>query len=141
MESPGVHETLLRGLTPGAVMWLRASGKSLWPLLRDGDSLRVQRVHESELRLGEVAVVKLPSGVLAAHLVASVAPLTTSSSVGVLDPGPVEALGRVTGFRRGGVEHEWPEVSRLLLRWLPRSARVAKQLPLARTLIRRWRDR
>lgn len=139
--SPDVHETLLRGLAPGAVMWLRASGKSLWPLLRDGDSLRVQRIIEAELRTGDVAVVKLPSGVLAAHLVASLQPLTTSSSVGVLDPRPVEALGRVTGFRRAGVEHAWPELSRLLLRWVPVTARAAKRLPLSRTLVRLLRDR
>lgn len=136
-----VHETLLRGLTPGAVMWLKASGKSLWPLLRDGDSLRVQRIAEADLRPGHVAVVKLPAGVLAAHLVVSLDPLATASSVGVLDPGPVEALGLVTGFRRGGVEHDWPELSRLLLRWVPGAARAAKRVPLSRTLVRLLRDR
>lgn len=121
-------------------MWLRAAGNSLWPLLRDGDSLRVERVDPAALRLGEVAVVKLPGGVLAAHLVASLGPLQTSSSVGVLDPQPVEALGRVSGFRRAGVVHEWPEVSRMLLRWLPRTARVLKKLPLASRLVRALRD-
>lgn len=136
-----VHEALLRGLAPGAVMWLRASGRSLWPLLLDGDSLRVQRVREADLRRGDVAVVKLPSGVLAAHLVASVAPLTTVSSVGVPDPCPVEALGRVTGFRRGGVEHGWPAASRWLLRWVPGAARAARRLPLAGAVVRRLRDR
>jgi hypothetical protein len=136
-----VHETLLRNLPPGAVMWLRAAGKSLWPLLRDGDSLRVQRVSEVELRRGDVAVVKLPTGVLAAHLVASRAPLVTCSSVGVLDPLPVEALGRVTGFRRDGVERDWPALSRVLLRWVPDAARAARRLPLARALVRLLRDR
>jgi hypothetical protein len=131
-----VHEALLRGLAPGAVMWLRASGNSLWPLLLDGDSLRVERTSEASLRLGEVAVVKLPRGVLAAHLVASLAPLQTSSSVGVLDPLPLEVLGRVTGFRRAGVVREWPQAGRLLLRWLPASARALKHLPLARRAVR-----
>lgn len=129
-----VHEALLRGLAPGAVMWLRASGNSLWPLLRDGDSLRVERT--TSLRRGEVAVVKLPSGVLAAHLVASLEPLQTSSSVGVLDPLPLEPLGRVTGFRRDGVVREWPEAGRLLLRFLPATSRALKRLPLARRVIR-----
>lgn len=121
-------------------MWLRAAGNSLWPLLRDGDSLKVERIDAASLQLGEVAVVKLPGGVLAAHLVASLEPLQTSSSVGVLDPQPVEALGRVTGFRRDGIVHEWPSLSRLLLRWLPVSARVLKRLPLARRLVRTLRD-
>lgn len=132
-----VHEQLLRGLQPGDVMWLRASGNSLWPLLRDGDSLRVERTNE--LRLGEVAVVKLPTGVLAAHLVASLNPLQTASSVGVLDPQPLEALGRVTGFRREGIVREWPRFGRLLLRFLPTTALWLKKVPLARRLARRLR--
>ena len=136
-----VHEALLRGLAPGAVMWMRASGGSLWPLLRDGDSLRVERTDETSLRLGEVAVVKLPTGVLAAHLVNALQPLQTSSSVGVLDPQPLEALGRVTGFRRDGVVREWPASGRLLLRWLPATALVLKKLPLARRVVRRLRER
>lgn len=132
--NPDVHERLLRGLRAGEVMWLRASGNSLWPLLRDGDSLRVERTNE--LQQGEVAVVKLPSGVLAAHLVASLDPLQTASSVGVLDPLPLEALGRVTGFRRHGAVHAWPEASRLLLRFLPAAARMLKRLPFSRSLVR-----
>ena len=130
-----VHEQLLRGLQPGAVMWLRASGQSLWPLLRDGDSLRVERVEGPSLRLGEIAVVKLPNGVLAAHLVASLDPLQTSSSVGVIDPQPVEALGRVVGFRRDGVVHDLPAAGRLLLRFLPATSRALKRLPLLRQLV------
>ena len=121
-------------------MWLRASGKSLWPLLREGDSLRVERVEPAALRLGEVAVVKLPGGVLAAHLVASLEPLQTSSSVGVLDPQPVEALGRVTGFRRAGVVHGWSELNRWVLRWLPSVSRALKRLPLIKRAVRLLRD-
>ncbi|MFZ5441912.1 MAG: N-acetyltransferase, partial [Myxococcota bacterium] len=99
-----IHEALLRGLPEGGVMWLRAAGRSLWPLLREGDSLRVVRVARAEaLRPGDVAVVKLPSGILAAHLVVSSAPLQTVSTAGVLDPQPLEPLGRVTGFRRAGL--------------------------------------
>jgi hypothetical protein len=134
-----LHEALLRGLAPGGVMWLKAAGNSLWPLLRDGDSLKVERVSEAQLHLGEVALVKLPSGILAAHLVAGLAPLRTASSVGVLDPLPLEALGRVVGFRRDGVERDWPAWSRLALRFLPVSARALKRVPLSRRLVRRLR--
>lgn len=135
-----LHEALLRGLAPGGVMWLKAAGNSLWPLLRDGDSLKVERV-SSELQLheGEVAIVKLPSGILAAHLVAGLKPLRTASSVGVLDPLPLEALGRVIGFRRDGVERDWPALSRLVLRFLPMTARALKRLPLTHRLVRRAR--
>ncbi len=135
MIAADVHEALLRGLAPGAMMWLRASGNSLWPILRDGDSLRVERVDGSSLRRGEVAVVKLPTGVLAAHLVASLDPLQTSSSVGVLDPTPIEALGRVVGFRRNGVVHAWPASGRLVLQLVPSAARLLKRLPFARRAV------
>ncbi len=116
-------------------MWLRASGQSLWPLLLDGDSLRVERVAASSLRLGEIAVVKLPNGVLAAHLVASLEPLQTASSVGVLDPQPIEALGRVIGFKRNEVVHAWPASARVFLRLLPQASRALKRVPLLRQLV------
>ena len=134
MNVEGLHETLLRGLEPGAVMWIRASGHSLWPLLRDGDSLKVERLAGAP-QLGEIAVVKLPTGVLAAHLVASIDPLQTSSSVGVLDPRPVEPLARVVGFRRDGELHEWPASRRHLVRFVPSAARLLKRVPLARTVV------
>jgi len=134
-----IHEALLRGLAPGAVMWLQASGRSLWPVLRDGDSLRVERVDPASLREGDVAVVKLPGGVLAAHLVVSTQPLQTASTAGILDPLPLEGLGRVTGFRRNGVVRPWPRNLRQVLRFWPSAARVLKRVPLVRGVVRRLR--
>lgn len=136
-----IHEALLRGLPEGGVMWLRAAGRSLWPLLREGDSLRVVRVARAEaLRPGDVAVVKLPSGILAAHLVVSSAPLQTVSTAGVLDPQPLEPLGRVTGFRRAGLVLPWPRGLRVALRWWPGLASVLKRVPGVRRVVRALRD-
>ena len=134
MKVESLHETLLRGLAPGAVMWMPASGHSLWPLLRDGDSLKVERLG-NPLRLGEIAVVKLPSGVLAAHVVASLDPLQTCSSVGVLDPRPAEALGRVVGFRRTGDVRRWTASRRHLVRFVPPAAQILRKVPLLRALV------
>lgn len=136
-----IHEALLRGLAPGGVMWLQASGRSLWPLLRDGDSLRVERVDAQALERGDVAVVKLPGGVLAAHVVIETSPLTTASTAGIVDVGPVEGLARVTGYRRDGVVHAWPRDLRLVLRHWPKTARALKYLPWLRGVVRRLRDR
>ncbi len=136
-----IHEALLRGLAPGGVMWLQASGRSLWPLLRDGDSLRVVRVEASALRTGEVAVVKLPTGILAAHVVVSTSPLQTASTAGLLDPLPLEGLARVTGYRRDGVVHPWPADVRHALRWWPGAARALKRVPGLRFVVRLLRDR
>lgn len=122
-------------------MWIPAAGKSLWPLLRDGDSLRVQRVASAEeLRAGDVAVIKRPDGILAAHLVVSCAPLSTASTAGLLDPQPLEALGRVTGFRRAGRVLPWPASLSLALRYWPGLAVRFKHLPPLRALVRRLRD-
>lgn len=137
-----IHEALLRALPDGGVMWLKAAGISLWPLLRDGDSLRVKRVLDvAGLVRGDVAVVKLPSGVLAAHLVVSLTPLRTASTAGVLDPEPLEALAFVTGFRRAGRVVPWPRASGLVLRWWPAAARLIKHVPGLKTVVRRARGR
>lgn len=136
-----MHPELLRALPPGGIIWLRAGGKSLWPLLRDGDSLRVERCGEADLSPGDVAVVAFPDGRLVAHLVVQRAPLRTASSVGMLDPLPVEALGRVTAFKRAGRVWPWPRRLNLALRWLPSAARLAKHLPGARALVHAARDR
>lgn len=135
-----VHLALLRGLPEGGVLWLRAGGRSLWPFLRDGDSLRVERCAAAALRPGDVAVVLLPPGRLVAHVVASAAPLRTASSVGVVDPPPLEALGVVTAFKRAGRVLPWPRRLNLALRYVPGLARAVKQLPGTRRLVRRLRD-
>lgn len=134
------HEALLRALPTGGVMWLPARGKSLWPLLRDGDALRVVRLDEGALALGDVAVVKLPGDVLVAHVVATLNPLRTASSVGVIDPAPLEVLARVTGFRRNGVTHDWPQFASSVLRWLPSTSRALKRVPGLRAVVRALRD-
>lgn len=131
-----IHETLLRGLEPGQVMWLAAAGNSLWPLFRDGDSLKVERT--AELRVGDIAVVKRPDGILAAHVVVAVEPLITASTAGLEDPQPLEGLARVIGYRRRGREHDWHR--RIGLGAVPALARIVKRVPLARTLVRLMRD-
>lgn len=131
---------LLRSLPPGEAMWLPAAGNSLWPLVRGGDVLRVERGGEAELRPGDVALLEYPSA-LVAHLVVGLAPLVTASSVGVLDPPPLAVLGRVVAFRRGGVTVPVPRWSGPALAAVPGAARRLKALPLARSLVRWLRDR
>lgn len=131
-------KALLRALAPGQRMWMRAGGRSLWPLLLDGDSLQVERT--DALEPGDVAVVALGE-VFVAHLVARTAPLVTVSSVGVVDPPASEVLGRVVAFRRRGVVVPIPRGARQLLRLVPGAAALLKSVPGARALVRRLRDR
>jgi hypothetical protein len=106
-------------------------------LLRDGDSLRVQRVvSATELALGDVAIVKRPDGILAAHLVVGLDPLATASTANVRDPLPLEALGRVTGFRRRNQVRPWPRGLSLALRHWPTITTPLQRLKAVRALVR-----
>lgn len=115
-----------------------AAGKSLWPLLRDGDSLRVERC--LSVRLGDLAVIRLGDALLA-HIVVSIHPLRTAATNGRVDPPAHELLGRVIAFRRGRQLFSWPERAAWALRWWPALARAARRLPGAHTVVHRLRDR
>ena len=53
---------------PDAPAWLRGAGRSLYPLLRSGDSVRVLRCAPEELARGDVALVRMGRQ-LVAHVV------------------------------------------------------------------------
>ncbi len=139
MADPRI-EALLRALPPGQRMWLRAGGKSLWPLVLDGDQVHVERGGETGLRRGDIALVVNPQGQLVAHLVDATNPLVTVSSVGVVDPPAREVLGRVVAVRRGAMTLTLPRGAHLALRQVPRLSRALKRLPGLRQLVRRLRD-
>lgn len=138
MADPRI-EALLRALPPGQRMWLRAGGKSLWPLVLDGDQVHVERGGEDSLRRGDIALVVSPQGQLVAHLVDATGPLVTVSSVGVVDPPAREVLGRVVAVRRGAMTLSLPRGAHLALRQVPRLARALKRVPGVRQLVRRLR--
>lgn len=133
-------KALLEARAPGEVMWLRAAGNSLWPFVRDGDSLRVLRCGDGGVRRGDVAVVETAEGLLVAHLVVAVAPVRTASSNGREDAPPRAVLGRVTALRRRGRVVPVPGAARWLLRWVPALSRALRHVPGARALVRRLRD-
>lgn len=120
-------------------MWLRAGGRSLWPLVLDGDQLQVERCGAEAIGPGDIALVAFPKGPLVAHLVRQTAPLVTVSIVGVVDP-PSELLGRVVALRRKGVTVSLPRGTAAVLRWLPGVATRLKTVPGLKGLVRRLRD-
>lgn len=131
---------LLLEATPlGEHLWLSAGGRSMWPLLVEGDRLRVLRCAAGDLEAGDIAVVRLGE-VLAAHLVRSTAPLVTCSIVGVADP-PGAVLGRVDAVRRAGLRVPVLRLSQPIFRRLPDLAEILRRSELLRTLVRRLRDR
>ncbi|MBL8923594.1 MAG: hypothetical protein JNJ54_32365 [Myxococcaceae bacterium] len=134
-------EALLRALPAGQRMWLRAGGRSLWPLVLDGDQLQVERGDEAGLQRGDLALVVNPAGQLVAHLVERTAPLVTVSSVGVVDPPSKEVLGRVVAVRRGALRLTLPRGAHLVLRQVPAVSRALKRVPGLRALVRHLRDR
>lgn len=140
MADPRI-EALLRALPAGQRMWLRAGGRSLWPLVLDGDQLQVERGDEAGLQRGDIALVVNPAGQLVAHLVEGTAPLVTVSSVGVVDPPSKEVLGRVVAVRRGALRLTLPRSAHLVLRQVPVLSRTLKRVPGLRALVHRLRDR
>jgi hypothetical protein len=130
---------LLRALPPGKTMWLSSAGNSLWPFVLGGDQLKVERCGPLDVELGDIAVVEAPS-TLIAHIVVSLAPVVTASSVGIRDAAGLEVLGRVIAVRRGARTVPLPPVARRLLALVPGVAKAAKRSEALKWLVRKVRD-
>ncbi len=128
---------LLLALEPGQTLWLSAAGQSLWPLVLDGDSLKVERCDETGVAAGDVAVIDAARS-LVAHIVVQVGPVVTASSVGVRDAlAPV--VGRVVAVRRAGRTVSLPRSARHAVRLVPGLALVLKRSTVLRAVVRRLR--
>ncbi|SET34785.1 mycothiol synthase [Stigmatella erecta] len=123
---------------PGSRLWLRGAGRSLYPLLRSGDSVQVLRCGPEALSRGDVALVRVGRRLIA-HVVISTGPLVTASLLGKGDPAGVP-LGRVTALRRGWWILPLPRVMRPSLFVGQRMASALWARPLARGVARRLRD-
>lgn len=93
---------LLEALPHGRRVWITARGRSLWPLLRGGEQLQVQRCGEGELEAGDLAVLLSPEQGLVTHVVVGTSPLQTASFNGRADPTHWTPLGRVTAIKVAG---------------------------------------
>lgn len=131
--------TVLRQSPPGTRLWVRGTGRSLYPLLRSGDSVQVECCGLEALARGDVALVHGKGG-LTAHLVTSTAPFVTESLLGSVDPEGGVPLGRVVALRRGRWVIPLPRPSRPMLLLAQRALASAWAQPRARGLYRRVRD-
>jgi mycothiol synthase len=131
---------VLRRLPEGATLWVRGLGRSMWPLLRSGDSVQVLRCGEEAVAPGDLAVLRRADGGLVAHLVTAASPVRTASLLGREDPS-AELLGRVIRVRTRGREWPLPERARPLLRAAQRVGTLAfrsRALRGARRLALAW---
>ncbi|MFP2925308.1 hypothetical protein ACLESO_08835 [Pyxidicoccus sp. 3LG] len=64
---------VLESLPPGQRLWVRGAGRSLYPLLRSGDAVRVLRCGPGLLARGDVALMR-HGRQLVAHVVVSTQP-------------------------------------------------------------------
>jgi hypothetical protein len=122
---------VLRRLPEGATLWVRGLGRSLWPLLRSGDSVQVLRCGAEAVAPGDLAVLLRADGGLTAHLVTATSPVRTASLLGREDPS-AELLGRVIRVRTRGREWPVPERARPLLRAAQRLGTLAFRSPALR---------
>jgi RimJ/RimL family protein N-acetyltransferase len=127
-------------LTPhGRHLWIRGAGRSLYPLLRSGDAVKVLRCAPSELARGDVALIRVERRLIA-HVVVSTEPLVTASLLGgKKDPAGV-ALGRITALRRGALILPLPRLTRPALFLGQRLLSSVWARPRAREALRGLRD-
>jgi len=123
----------------GTRLWVRGTGRSLYPLLRSGDSVQVERCGPETLARGDVALVRGRRG-LTAHVVTSTQPLVTESLLGAVDEDETVLLGRVVAVRRGRLAIPLPRPSRRMLLLTQRALASTWARPEARVLYRRVRD-
>jgi hypothetical protein len=97
---------LFDALESGERMWFSTSGNSMWPLVRSGESIWVEKAAPSDLRVGELAMVECFAEVLVAHVISQVHPLVTTSLMGVRDAPGARPLGRVIAVKKWG--RVWP---------------------------------
>jgi len=100
----------------GARIWVRGIGRSLYPLLRSGDTVRVERCVAGALRPGDIAVLRAMGGELVVHVVVSIAPLATASLLGDEDAPGLRVLGKVVAVRRARLVLPIPALARPALR-------------------------
>lgn len=130
---------LVEATPAGGQLWLRGAGRSLYPLLRSGDSVRVLRCEAEGLAPGDVALMKVRRQ-LVAHVVVSTQPLVTAPLLGGRKDPEGVALGRVTALRRGSLLLPLPRVSRPTLFLGQRLLAGLWARPKARAVVRRLRD-
>ena len=130
---------LLEQSPMGTRLWVRGTGRSLYPLLRSGDAVQVERCGPESLARGDVALMRSQRG-LTAHVVTSTLPLVTESLLGQVDADEGVALGRVVAVRRGRLVIPLPRPSRPMLLLTQRALSSAYGRPAARDLYRRVRD-
>ncbi|MFY0570878.1 N-acetyltransferase [Archangium lansingense] len=131
---------VLRALPLGRTLWVRGLGRSMWPLLRSGDSVQVLRCAAEAVAPGDLAVLLRADGGLTAHPVTGTSPVRTASFLGLEDPA-AELLGRVVRVRTRGLEVRLPVLARPLLRAAQRLGTTAFRSPVlrgARRLVREW---
>jgi RimJ/RimL family protein N-acetyltransferase len=129
---------LVEATPPGQQLWVRGAGRSLYPLLRSGDSVRVLRCAPEALARGDVALVRVGRK-LVAHVVISSPPVRTAPLLGGKDPEGVP-LGRITALRRGPWILPLPRLTRPTLFLGQRVLSGLWSRPRARKWFHRLRD-
>lgn len=121
----------------GSTMWIRGLGRSMLPVLFEGDLLRVQRCEPEALVLGDIAVTRQAGQPLVAHLVSSLTPFETRGFLAAnADTPGARVLGRVVAVKRKRMVVPFGSTARAALWRLYLVASAAKHLPMARTVFR-----
>ena len=116
----------------GKTLWLTIVGRSMAPLLRSGDALRVLRCELSALAPGDIAIARRADGALIAHLVRATRPFSTTTFLCRTDDDAGVVLGKAVAMRRGTLKLPIPRGARALLWLLHLGGSAAYRNPRAR---------
>ncbi len=94
-----------------AELWVRGFGRSMWPVLSTGDSVKVRRCGVKALRVGHLAAVRTRRGNLRVHVVTSKRPFRSQPFLGG-DDSLERVLGRVVSLRSRGLTLPVPDLLR-----------------------------
>jgi len=91
-----------------AELWVRGFGRSMWPILSTGDSVKVRRCGVKALKVGHLAAVRTQRGTLRVHVVTGKRPFRTEPFLGG-DDKLERVLGRVISLRSRGLTLPLPD--------------------------------
>ena len=131
-------EGILEEWPGGRALWMPVRGRSMFPVLRSGQALKIVACGANDVAIGDIAVGRLPGGVVAAHLIVQVEPARMSSFAGRLDPPETRIFGKAIAIRTrsGRVIPITPLTRRalILLQSAYCGARKSRVAPLLRDL-------
>jgi hypothetical protein len=143
VESTLATGLLRQSLRAGQAVTIRTHGRSMWPILQDGDMLQVEPCELAEVQVGDILVCERSADLVVHRLIEPVAATLLTKGDAMLFPDPAHQpgalLGRVVAITRQGRERRFDRGWRQGAGpWLARFSALVGALSLAGYRVYRW---